>query len=576
MAALQVHLLLATVSAIYAAELDMRFLKDPESVTAPVGDKVTFECEVNVPAEWLVWRGRADDGAEWADVLKSADVDVHTTNTSIILVSVPARLRIARIDASKNTQKMRVVTAPLHNSVALHCKEPASEPPAVLTWWKETSRGSKKQLDMPHGVLVIHNATSEDSGTYGCKATNDLSTQAIDLLETIYLKVQKENKNDVRFLETEEYVGSMDSEGVLTVAVKLNGVLRLWCGAVGSPPPRATWTREGRVIALQPPSWDGIMRNLTASENGNVHLPCGTPHGQPPPEVYWCFACNSLGCAYDASLLTVVPLQISVKVQYKEVSNSSNVQWNTATHEVPMHIHSLAIDGLAPDKYYKFRVAAVYSNQDNKQGKSSAKFYLQRGGALQKPQPPTLKQIAPMSPYSLQLEWTWSSGPHNISAGGFYVYYRSVSTAADYEKVSARAEARALALDHLMPDTAYEVKMQAYTQQAPSDFSSILVAKTQRSPAGSSTSEAPPSDVSESRRPDALVTAGGAIGAAALLLILAVTLLLCRRAKRVPADKEKGSVPETVGNNGYIPANAKVPITITTNPMHSEVRTSNS
>lgn len=36
--------------------------------------------------------------------------------------------------------------------------------------------------------------------------------------------------------------------------------------------------------------------------------------------------------------------------------------------------------------------------------------------------------------------------------------------------------------------------------------------------------------------------------------------------------EEKGSVPETGANNGYIPANAKVPITITANPMHSEVR----
>lgn len=59
-------------------------------------------------------------------------------------------------------------------------------------------QGTKRQLDTPHGVLVIHNATSEDSGNYGCKATNDLSAQAIDLLETIYLKVQKEGKNDVR------------------------------------------------------------------------------------------------------------------------------------------------------------------------------------------------------------------------------------------------------------------------------------------------------------------------------------------------------------------------------------------
>lgn len=64
----------------------MRFLKEPESITAPVGDKVTFECEVNVPAEWLVWRWRADDNAKWTDVVKSSDIDIHTTNTYARLV----------------------------------------------------------------------------------------------------------------------------------------------------------------------------------------------------------------------------------------------------------------------------------------------------------------------------------------------------------------------------------------------------------------------------------------------------------------------------------------------------------
>lgn len=53
-------------------------------------------------------------------------------------------------------------------------------------------------MDTPYGVLVIQNATIEDSGTYGCKAVNDLSAQSIDLPETTYLKVQREGRPDVR------------------------------------------------------------------------------------------------------------------------------------------------------------------------------------------------------------------------------------------------------------------------------------------------------------------------------------------------------------------------------------------
>lgn len=62
-----------------------------------------------------------------------------------------------------------------------------------------------------------------------------------------------------------------------------------------------------------------------------------------------------------------------------------------------------------------------------------------------------------------------------MEADGFYVYYRAVSSAGAYEKVDAAGAARSLALHHLAPDTRYELKLQAYTAQAPSDFSAIQV-----------------------------------------------------------------------------------------------------
>lgn len=72
----------------FVSELDMKFLKYPESVTAPVGDKVTFECEVNVPAEWLLWRWRPGDEphAKWTDVTTNNNVDIHDSTTYTRLV----------------------------------------------------------------------------------------------------------------------------------------------------------------------------------------------------------------------------------------------------------------------------------------------------------------------------------------------------------------------------------------------------------------------------------------------------------------------------------------------------------
>ncbi|KAJ0175992.1 hypothetical protein K1T71_008166 [Dendrolimus kikuchii] len=716
------------------AEIDMKFIKYPESVTAPVGDTVNFECEVNVPGERLEWRRRTkieSNEDKWQNISSTDVVDVEITSNevftklvmqvkehmtvteyqcvvwygSVVLISVPARLTVARIDLSKNTADKRVITAPLYNTVVMHCKEPLSDPPAVLTWWKEGPKGTKKPLETPHGVLIIHNSTSEDSGTYGCKATNELSGQAVDLPEKTLLKVQHEGKGGIRFLESEDYVGVKDTENVLTYPVRANGALRLWCGAVGTPPPKVTWSREGKnaltkrhenMLTISPfskeqegiyscsangirrswkvyeeqlPQWEGSATNVTASEGGAAHVYCGTATGNPPPIVHWvlnaeliknengvtvsetelniehaekrhagivqCFACNRLGCTYDAAMLTIIPLQISdqdysvevpktlqfasqppkrhnrknsrkhkavlippsrpnvtrlsdqsvmvswsnanqglpiqfFKVQYREATNSSSIQWNTCNQDIPAHIHSYEIDGLTPDKYYRFRIAAVYSNQDNKQGRSSARFYLQKGG-FQTPNAPILTKAEPTSPTTIKLDWTWLKG-EGVEAEGFYVYYRAVSSAGAYEKVIApgAASTRSIALDHLQPDTPYELKVQAYTSQAPSDFSSILVAKTHRAAVQPTTSSSTPgSEVSEPEKgPSAVLTAGGAVGAAALIIILVVTLLLCRRAKRHPADKEKGSVPETGSANGYIPA--KVPITITANPMHSE------
>lgn len=55
------------------------------------------------------------------------------------------------------------------------------------------------------------------------------------------------------------------------------------------------------------------------------------------------------------------------------------------------------------------------------------------------------------------------------------MYYRAVSSAGAYEMVSTGSGARSLTLENLAPDTAYELKVQAYNAQAPSEFSAILV-----------------------------------------------------------------------------------------------------
>lgn len=56
---------------------------------------------------------------------------------------------------------------------------------------------------------------------------------------------------------------------------------------------------------------------------------------------------------------------------------------------------------------FRFRIAAVYSNNDNKLGRTSTKFFLNRGPANDETPffPPNLTHAEPASPTSIRIHW---------------------------------------------------------------------------------------------------------------------------------------------------------------------------
>lgn len=129
--------------------------------------------------------------------------------------------------------------------------------------------------------------------------------------------------------------------------------------------------------------------------------------------------------------------------------------------------------------FKRFRIAAVYSNNDNKLGHSSDKFHLQRGVQLGPAKShlaaPRLAKIEPVSETEIVLHWDFAG--HTIE--GFYAYYRPASTAGEYAKATVDGMyTRKYKIDHLEPGTAYEFKLQSFTPAAASEFSAILTGKT--------------------------------------------------------------------------------------------------
>lgn len=83
---------------------------------------------------------------------------------------------------------------------------------------------------------------------------------------------------------------------------------------------------------------------------------------------------------------TGLPIQF-FKVQYRELgpaaqhnfhNRSRGSRWKTTNADIAPNIKVYEVNNLKPDHIYKFRIAAVYSNNDNKLSNNSDKFHLKR------------------------------------------------------------------------------------------------------------------------------------------------------------------------------------------------------
>lgn len=141
------------------------------------------------------------------------------------------------------------------------------------------------------------------------------------------------------------------------------------------------------------------------------------------------------------------------------------------------------VDQLKPDHYYRFRIAAVYSNNDNKVSNTSTKFLLQRavqlGVNISSVTAPVLTKIEAISETAIVLHWTMLQPKHNADIEGFIAYYRPASNAGEYSKITIDGmNRRHFKIEGLEPGTAYEFKLQSFTSSAASDFSKILTGNT--------------------------------------------------------------------------------------------------
>lgn len=170
------------------------------------------------------------------------------------------------------------------------------------------------------------------------------------------------------------------------------------------------------------------------------------------------------------------------KVQYKDVTKPHS-SWMTIDEEIAPHILSYEVIGLKTGHVYRFRIAAVYTNNDNKLGPNSHKFTLQKDSPTKKPViGPTIDHAKAISPSAITITWQYLD-IDEVPIEGFFIYYRSTTSAGTYTKVTVLgATTSSHIISHLLPDTAYDIKMQCFNNAGTSDFSNIRTEKTLASP----------------------------------------------------------------------------------------------
>lgn len=180
-----------------------------------------------------------------------------------------------------------------------------------------------------------------------------------------------------------------------------------------------------------------------------------------------------------------LPIQF-FKVQYRSLGETPKAtkrsQWMTSNEDIPPNVRMYEVDNLKPNNYYRFRIAAVYSNNDNQLSNVSKNFQLLSGSRLDPTKShliaPNLTSVEPISETAVVLHWLFPVKP-TTPVDGFYAYYRPASTAGEYYKATVDGmDKRHFKIENLEAGTAYEFKLQSYTSSAASDFLSIITGKT--------------------------------------------------------------------------------------------------
>lgn len=299
------------------------------------------------------------------------------------------------------------------DSVFLECSAVGNPIPTVV-WGKNSGMIPAGRGELTDGGLIIRNVSASDNGSYECIHKNRYG----EIRHTIILNYNEPPSINCQLDSTDVTQGDN---------------LDLECEVRGIPEPEITWFLNGFVVKdnkietrnnkiyFKPTekrhagNLQIFARNFVKTVYSSIFIkviPLSTTQDNisdnpiPPTrgshrggnprkynnhaKMYPPSKPNITGISDEAVVVrwTVqnkgLPIRF-FKVQYKELvpANSHDHhrgkgKWMTDNTDIESHIRSYQVNNLKPDHWYRFRIAAVYNNSDNKNSPNSEKFHLRK------------------------------------------------------------------------------------------------------------------------------------------------------------------------------------------------------
>ncbi|XP_076290781.1 interference hedgehog isoform X2 [Lasioglossum baleicum] len=521
------------------------FIKQPQTEYSVLrGMNVTLECfGAGYPVPHVTWSKLGSSlpansiktamGLTIMDVqpLDRGEYDCMWISKSDMYIQSLIILKV--MEAPKVTKSPKTSTFSEGGELELSCSVTGEPDPKVEWLINGESLTPNDNLEIKGSNLVISEVEKKHAGIVQCTATNDYgSDSGYNLLR----------------VNPKQHIGTTESRPVYGVSNSRHKHTR------GGGRRRSKDGKRKGTAVLVPP----IPPNVTRLSDVSVMVHWSVPND------------------------TGLPIQF-FKVQYRELGpriSGKPSKWMTANSEIPEHVRSFDVTDLQPDHTYKFRIAAVYSNNDNKLSPNSVRFHLNKDGGFERNKMPIplLTNTEALSPHEVLL--IWQNPDKSTKIDGFYVYHRPSTFAGDYVKTTVEGKnSFNITISHLQPDTTYEFKVQSFSVDAASEFSKILRQKTKkpvvehhendnRNDHGSNLtldSRARPAD---DRNASMYAIIGGVLGGSALIGGLTAVAVVYKRTKHKQSRESSQSEGKPITNgrvmNGGV-TDSK--INITSNPL---------